>query len=70
MHENGAGGNIFRCIVCGFKFCVVHEDTLHEGETCEEYDYRKRDKKKRDHQVQEKASLQAISRLTKPAAKY
>jgi hypothetical protein len=43
----------------------VHEDTWHEGETCREYDYRKSREKERDQQIQEKASVKAISLLTK-----
>src|SRR5213083_1377591 len=65
IHEHGADGNIFRCFACGFKVCVVHEDTWHEGETCEEHDYKKRVKKERDQKRQEEASARAISQLTK-----
>jgi E3 ubiquitin-protein ligase RNF14 len=59
IHENGVDGNIFQCVACDFKVCVVHEDTWHEGLTCEEYDYRKL----LDQQMQ--ASVNAISQLTK-----
>lgn len=65
IHENGTDGNIFRCIVCKFKVCTVHEDTWHEGETCEEYDYRTSGRKERDQKAQEEASLKAIGELTK-----
>lgn len=65
IHENGTDGNIFRCIVCNFKVCTVHEDTWHEGETCEEYDYRTSGRKERDQKAQEEASLKAIGELTK-----
>jgi len=65
IHENGINGNIFRCIACGFKVCVVHEDIWHEGETCKEYDYRMSGKKAGDQKMQEKASVRVISQLTK-----
>lgn len=44
---------------------MIHEDTWHEGETCEEYDYRKSGKKERDQKIQEEASIKAIDKLTK-----
>ncbi|OCK77983.1 hypothetical protein K432DRAFT_302984 [Lepidopterella palustris CBS 459.81] len=65
IHENGVDGNIFRCVACGFRVCVVHEDTWHEGETCEEYDYRKSGKKEKDQKAQEAASVAVISQMTK-----
>jgi hypothetical protein len=51
--------------VCGFKACIVHEDTWHEGETCEEYDYKKSGRKERDQKIQEEASEKVISQLAK-----
>ncbi|KAI9767590.1 MAG: Myosin type-2 heavy chain 1 [Geoglossum simile] len=65
IHENDAGGNIFRCIVCGFKACFVHEDTWHEGETCEEYDYKESGRRGRDQKMQEEASVKVILQLAK-----
>jgi E3 ubiquitin-protein ligase RNF14 len=65
IHISGIEGNIFRCIACGHRICVIHEDTWHEGETCEEYDYRSSGKKERDQKQQNEASVQAISKLTK-----
>jgi hypothetical protein len=44
IHGSGVDGDIFLCIVCGVKVCVVHDDTWHEGEMCGEYDYRKWDR--------------------------
>ncbi|KAF2476483.1 uncharacterized protein BDR25DRAFT_252513 [Lindgomyces ingoldianus] len=65
IHLSGEEGNIFRCIACGFRVCVKHENTWHEDETCEEYDYRKSGKKERDQKQQEEASVKAIGELTK-----
>ncbi|ORY19712.1 hypothetical protein BCR34DRAFT_471454 [Clohesyomyces aquaticus] len=65
IHVSGEEGNIFRCVACGFRVCVIHEDTWHEGETCEEYDYRRSGKKERDQKLQEEASVKAIGELTK-----
>lgn len=65
IHLSGVEGNIFTCASCGHKVCVVHENTWHEGETCEEYDYRSSGRKDRDQKAQEKASLKAISKLSK-----
>ena len=65
IHENGTDGNIFRCSVCGFKVCVVHDDIWHEGETCKEYDYRKSREKKSDQKMPEKVSFKSISQLAK-----
>ncbi|OAL56794.1 hypothetical protein IQ07DRAFT_18408 [Pyrenochaeta sp. DS3sAY3a] len=65
IHLSGVEGNIFTCANCGHKVCVIHENTWHEGETCEEFDYRSSGRKERDQKAQEKASLKAISKLSK-----
>ena len=64
IHLSGIEGNIFTCAACGHKVCVIH-DTWHEGETCEEYEYRSSGRKERDQKAQEAASLQAIDELSK-----
>jgi hypothetical protein len=45
--------------------CIIHENTWHEGETCEEYDYRSSGRKAEEQSAQEAASLAAIRRLSK-----
>ncbi|KAF2789085.1 hypothetical protein K505DRAFT_285044, partial [Melanomma pulvis-pyrius CBS 109.77] len=69
VHESGHAGNIFRCIACGFRVCVMHDTTWHEGETCQEYDDRVGGAKERGEQKrreeQEKASLEAIKKISK-----
>ncbi|KAA8615084.1 IBR domain containing protein [Pyrenophora tritici-repentis] len=65
FHISGVEGNIFRCVDCGHKACTVHENTWHEGETCEEYEYRTSGRKEREQRAQEEASLKAIGKLTK-----
>jgi hypothetical protein len=62
---SGVEGNIFTCASCGHKVCILHEQTWHEGETCEEYEYRSSGRKERDQKAQEAASLSAISKLSK-----
>jgi hypothetical protein len=62
IHESGAEGPIFRCISCGFKACTVHERAWHEGETCEEYDYRINPKKKK---AEEEASTKLVEKIAK-----
>ena len=62
---SGEEGNIFSCVECGFRICIIHENTWHEGETCEEYDYRLSGRKEKDQQRQEEASAAAISKFTK-----
>ena len=61
IHESGAEGPIFRCISCGFKACTAHERAWHEGETCEEYDYRINPKKK----AEEEASAKLVEKIAK-----
>jgi hypothetical protein len=62
---SGEEGNIFTCASCGHKVCILHEHTWHEGETCEDYDYRSSGRKERDQRAQEAASLAAIGKLSK-----
>jgi hypothetical protein len=62
---SGEEGNIFTCASCGHKVCILHENTWHEGETCEEYDYRSSGRKERDQRAQEAASLEAIGKFSK-----
>ncbi|PSN70439.1 hypothetical protein BS50DRAFT_487604 [Corynespora cassiicola Philippines] len=65
VHVSGVEGNIFTCGACGYRTCVVHENTWHDGETCEEYEYRRSGQKERDQRVQEEASIRAIGEFTK-----
>lgn len=61
-HEDG---NIFKCIACGHKSCVVHNVAWHEGETCDEYNYRTSGAKEREQKAQEEASIAMINRSSK-----
>ncbi|OCL05005.1 hypothetical protein AOQ84DRAFT_299751, partial [Glonium stellatum] len=62
IHESGPEGPIFRCMSCGFKSCTVHERAWHEGETCEEYDYRTDPKKKK---AEDEASAKLVHKIAK-----
>ena len=61
-HEDGY---IFTCTECGHQSCVVHNIAWHEGETCDEYDYRASGAKEREQKAQEEASVATINRLSK-----
>ncbi|KAF2110180.1 hypothetical protein BDV96DRAFT_501694 [Lophiotrema nucula] len=65
FHYRDEHGTIFRCVECDFHFCIVHKNTWHEGETCEEYDYRISGRKEADQRRQEEASEKAIKKLAK-----
>jgi hypothetical protein len=53
-------------VECQFRFCTAHKDgNLHEGETCEEYEYRRSGQKEKDEKAQEEASVKAITKLAK-----
>ncbi|KAF2205923.1 hypothetical protein GQ43DRAFT_361380 [Delitschia confertaspora ATCC 74209] len=65
IHISGVEGNIFTCVSCGHRVCVIHNNIWHEDETCEEYDYRTSGKKERDQNRQEAASAKKIKELTK-----
>jgi acyl-coenzyme A synthetase/AMP-(fatty) acid ligase len=58
VHENP----IFVCHACGARHCVVHELEWHDGETCQEYDYRVSGKKRRDEEDATKKTIQLISK--------
>jgi hypothetical protein len=62
---SGEEGNIFTCASCNHKVCIIHENTWHEDETCEEYDYRTSGRKERDQKAQEAASLAEIGKTSK-----
>lgn len=62
IHDNGTDGPIFRCVSCGFKLCVIHEQAWHEGVTCKQYDCRMSEKKRRH---EDEASKKKIKETTK-----
>lgn len=65
IHMSGEEGNIFTCTACGHRMCIIHQNTWHEGETCEEYEYRASGRKERDQKAQEAASVKAVGKLSK-----
>lgn len=66
IHDStSATGNIFTCFSCGHKVCTIHENTWHEDETCDEYEYRTSGRQARDRKAQEEASKKAIGQLSK-----
>jgi hypothetical protein len=50
---------IFICNACGFKLCIVHDAVWHDGETCNEYDYRISGQKEKDEAAKERADRAA-----------
>ena len=40
VHEGGRNLPLFQCVACGSRYCIVHEETWHEGETCAAFDRR------------------------------
>ena len=52
---------IFVCVACGFRHCIGHEKPWHEGETCQEYESRKTERKNPD----EEQTQRTIERTTK-----
>ena len=58
-------GNIFTCQVCEYRYCVVCETTMHEGETCEQYKQRLKRTKEKEARNEE-ATMKTIRRTTKP----
>lgn len=65
IHMSGEEGNIFTCVACLYRVCIIHGVAWHEGETCEEYTYRVNGQKEKDQRAQEEASVQAIGQLSK-----
>ncbi|KAF1958793.1 hypothetical protein CC80DRAFT_394505, partial [Byssothecium circinans] len=66
IHSDGNEGNIFRCVACGYRLCLIHKVKWHEGETCDEYTYRTSRRKQRDELArQNKASEAAIEKIAK-----
>ncbi|KAF2823247.1 hypothetical protein CC86DRAFT_409172 [Ophiobolus disseminans] len=65
IHMSGVEGNIFTCASCNHKVCIIHENTWHEGETCEDFEYRSSGRKEADQKAQEAASLAAIGKTSK-----
>ncbi|KAH8726901.1 hypothetical protein GQ44DRAFT_612785 [Phaeosphaeriaceae sp. PMI808] len=68
IHISGQGVNIFTCASCNHKVCTIHENTWHEGETCEAYNDRlsgRTARKQKAQKAQEAASLRAIRKISK-----
>jgi E3 ubiquitin-protein ligase RNF14 len=67
IHVSASEGNIFRCAKCGSRMCVLCENIngWHEGETCEEYQYRISGKKEAEQQAHIKASENVIKKKYK-----
>ena len=66
IHESGLDEPIFTCASCKFRSCTKHNQPWHEGETCDQFDYRKSGKKHRD---EEAASEKLIAETTKKCPK-
>ena len=40
VHEGGKDMPLFQCKACRYRFCIVHGEPWHEGETCKAFDRR------------------------------
>lgn len=63
IHPQGSPNHILTCTSCNYKACTVHNIQWHEGETCEQYDYRVSGRKSRRD---ERATERVIQQTTKP----
>lgn len=70
IHDNSTEGNIFRCNACKIRVCTVHCVPFHTGETCAQYDERRREEEKQrrkedeERQEQDQMSLDEINEST------
>jgi E3 ubiquitin-protein ligase RNF14 len=65
IHDGAVDDPRSVCNDCGFAVCIKHERAWHEGETCEEYDYRISGRQQRDQAAEEAASEAEINRSSK-----
>ncbi|KAK5118180.1 hypothetical protein LTR85_008160 [Meristemomyces frigidus] len=59
-------GNIFNCQKCQFKYCIICEVRMHDGETCATYQKRL---KTQDRGKVDQLSAKAIKKISKPCPK-
>jgi len=62
-HPAGVDAPIFVCNACGFRHCIAHRVKWHDGETCQQYDYRSDGGKRRE--AEEKASEVTVGKMSK-----
>ncbi|EME40884.1 hypothetical protein DOTSEDRAFT_27485 [Dothistroma septosporum NZE10] len=61
-------GNIFRCQLCEYCYCVVCEAPMHENQTCEVYQAQKAEREQ-EIQEQEHLSMEQVKNISKPCPK-
>mgnify|MGYP004509304379 CR=1 FL=1 len=54
----GTESNIFRCNACNFRVCTIHDVPFHTGETCSQYDERRRKEEEQRRKEDEKLKKQ------------
>jgi hypothetical protein len=60
IHETGDAQPIMTCTICHFKTCFTHKMPWHQGQTCAEYDFLRKERME-----QEAASENLIAKTTK-----
>lgn len=66
IHDEAELGNIFECVECATRICTTHGGPYHEGESCEDFEYRTSGQKERDERKKEdEASEAAVGELSK-----
>ena len=64
-------GNIFTCQVCKYRYCIICEVPMHEGETCQEYQHgvETAEQRKQEQARENAESEQRVKKISKPCPK-